>query len=117
VLHALTLIFDGWMLILVISRRFSQIALLVVMLAPVMAGCGDADAEQVPQSGTLPTATVAESLEGHATETDDQPGQADAGSIDLAPDLESADAWYNTEPLTLEELRGHPVLLVFWATY
>lgn len=34
-----------------------------------------------------------------------------------APELAYVDEWYNSAPLTLAELRGSPVLLVFWATY
>ena len=34
-----------------------------------------------------------------------------------APELTTAGEWYNSEPLTLAELRGNPVLLVFWASH
>lgn len=61
--------------------------------------------------------TPVESLEGHATEDPDGPAEPETQDVELAPELETDGAWYNTEPLTLEELRGRPVLLVFWATY
>ncbi len=34
-----------------------------------------------------------------------------------APALGSIDSWHNSPPLILAELRGSPVLLVFWADY
>ena len=34
-----------------------------------------------------------------------------------APALGSIDSWHNSPPVTLAELRGSPVLLVFWADY
>ncbi|MEZ4569810.1 MAG: hypothetical protein R2849_05675 [Thermomicrobiales bacterium] len=36
---------------------------------------------------------------------------------DPAPGLGSIDSWHNSPPLTLAELRGSPVLLVFWADF
>jgi outer membrane biosynthesis protein TonB len=37
-----------------------------------------------------------------------------AEDIDFAPELAGLTDWRNTDPLTLEELRGEPVVLVFW---
>jgi hypothetical protein len=34
---------------------------------------------------------------------------------DPAPEFASIAGWFNTEPLTLEDLRGQPVLIVFWS--
>lgn len=33
-----------------------------------------------------------------------------------APEIITAGDWYNSVPLSLAEMRGEPVLLVFWAT-
>jgi hypothetical protein len=40
-----------------------------------------------------------------------------AEPADPAPALGSIDSWHNSEPLALDQLRGSPVLLVFWADF
>lgn len=52
--------------------------------------------------------------------TGSQPNTAATGAttdaaVDPAPELVEIANWYNTNPLTLAQLRGSPVLLVFWS--
>lgn len=100
--------------------RAALLASAMLILAIVVA-CGDSEeaTEPVMSSGSVatnePTALPANPSEGVAQATES--GETVAAPVDLAPELLSVEAWYNSEPLTLEALRGEPVLLVFWATY
>ena len=76
---------------------------LIMLLATTLVACGtEDDADSAPGSDTN-AATTAGSGAGSST------------SVDLAPELASIDGWHNTEPLSLEALRGSPVLIVFWS--
>lgn len=48
------------------------------------------------------------------TEEPDEPTPEPAPDVDLAPELAGLTDWSNGEPVTLEDLRGEPVVLVFW---
>ncbi len=67
---------------------------LVTVLTIIACGSGDegSDSEQSESTGT----------------------SSPVRSAELAPELVGIDNWYNTEPLSLEALRGSPVLLVFF---
>ena len=89
----------------------------VLVLALVMGSCGDGASTGASPPDNAATETPAETLEGHATEDPGGPSEPDTADVERAPELERAGTWYNSEPLSLSELRGKPVLLVFWATY
>lgn len=72
-------------------RRLA-LATSLMMIMLLLAGCGERDTP--PSNG----ATAPEE-----------------GQADLAPEFASIENWINTEPLTLESLRGNPVLIVFWS--
>ncbi len=42
------------------------------------------------------------------------PGQEPVAMKTPAPELRGIDAWINSDPLTLKELRGKVVILHFW---
>lgn len=68
------------------------LVVLWLVCAVVLAACGGADA---PSEAGQDTTQAAPS--------------------DLAPELTGIANWYNTAPLTLAELQGEAVLLVFWS--
>jgi type IV secretory pathway VirB10-like protein len=47
-------------------------------------------------------------------EPHEEPTVEPSDEADLAPELVGLTDWRNTEPVTLEDLRGEPVVLVFW---
>lgn len=68
-----------------------------------------------PASTTVPSVVEpTEAAEDVDAQVDDDPLPEPENP---APELLSTAAWYNTGPLELRELRGGPVLLVFWNTY
>lgn len=48
------------------------------------------------------------------TEEPEEPTPEPAPDVDLAPELAGLTEWSNGEPVTLEDMRGEPVVLVFW---
>jgi hypothetical protein len=112
--------------------------LLIAACGPDDAGDPSSDEGPAGQQG-IPTATVPPSSdepedggEEVATEPSATPEPASGSSepteaeepdpeggqpADPAPALGSIDSWHNSEPLTLDQLRGSPVLLVFWADF
>ncbi len=48
------------------------------------------------------------------TEPPAAPTPEPAPDVDLAPELAGLTDWRNGDPVTLEDLRGEPVVLVFW---
>jgi hypothetical protein len=74
----------------------------------------------VPATGEPAPTTVPASVEPTeaAEDVDDQVADEPLPEPENpAPELLTTAAWYNTDPLVLRELRGGPVLLVFWNTY
>lgn len=101
-------------------RQRSALLAATLILATA-AACGGADetTDLRENTGPIPTNEVAAqpAATSETTARAEQTVEPAAAPENLAPELSSAEAWYNTEPLTLEALRGEPVLLVFWATY
>ena len=75
-------------------------ALMVLFLITWLAACGNGDDPPVSSSSSMSATSTSSSAEG---------------DVGLAPEFASIDGWYNSDPLTLAELRGSPVLLVFWS--
>ena len=101
-------------------RRFVPMVLLVSAFLALVAACGSDTSPTLPPTPT----SVPEigSLGGIATDTT---GDAVAGEPvdDLGPlgqvgstahEIQTVDGWINTEPFTLESLRGKVVLIDFW---
>lgn len=99
---------------------------LPLIVGLLLAACGGEEAEpdtrsSAPQEAAA-TATTSADLGPTSTPADaevdstseEQPTDSDA-NVDYAPEFGSIDNWYNAEPVSLEALRGQPVLLVFWA--
>ncbi|MDQ3549040.1 MAG: hypothetical protein M3439_09495 [Chloroflexota bacterium] len=65
----------------------------------------------------ITTVTVACGSDGNGSgSTGNQPASSQAAAqVDSAPEITGISNWYNTAPLTLAELRGSPVLVVFWS--
>ena len=77
------------------------VAALGLILVIAVSGCGGGDGVSSPSTGGSAGTATEEATAEHAA--------------DLAPEFASVEGWYNSEPLTLEALRGSPVLLVFWS--
>jgi hypothetical protein len=61
------------------------------------------------------TATpVPEATDDEVDEPEPTPTPEPAEDVDLAPELAGLTDWRNTDPTSLEQLRGQPVVLVFW---
>lgn len=67
-----------------------------------------ADPSDDPSGVSEPTAADEPVAESPAPEPE---------AVELAPEFGSIDSWHNSEPVTLADLRGSPVLLVFWADF
>jgi hypothetical protein len=116
-----------------------------VIAGLLISGCGSGDANETPNDDgsagqqVVPTNTALPD-DGSSDESGEQPAtdptptsESSSGSTEateaeqaepeqsepagLAPALGSIDSWHNSEPLTLDQLRGSPVLLVFWADF
>ncbi len=81
-------------------RRWFAVGIALALIVPLLAACGD-DGGDVEQSKP-----AASSNSG-----------AEQVAADLAPEIGTIDNWYNGSATSLSELRGSPVLLVFWADY
>lgn len=80
-------------------------ALVLPVLAAGLAACGGGDDPPAADSAPVPDAAQA-TVTGTA-----------AAEVEPAPELVGLGEWINSEPLTLAQLRGEPVLLVFWASW
>lgn len=106
-------------------------AITIVLL--LLAACGDdepAQDESAGETGATPTQPAPTETEAPATATPEpqpsatataeqaesspEPEPEPADDADLAPELAGLTDWRNSEPLALDELRGEPVVLVFW---
>lgn len=122
------------------SLRPLVIASLFAALMLVLAACGgDDDAEDIAtdpeptpteelidEPTPTPEPTVAMSddeamadetpaePEPSPTEVAEEPTPTPAEDVDLAPEFAGLTDWRNGDPVSLEELRGEPVVLVFW---
>jgi cytochrome c biogenesis protein CcdA/thiol-disulfide isomerase/thioredoxin len=80
-----------------------MIAFAVLTLSGVDGRFRTAVADHLPGFLVSPTA----SLEERAVASDRKP-------LGRAPEIEGTQRWFNSDPLTLRELRGHVVLIDFW---
>ena len=96
------------------------ISLIAAAILALLAACGsDPTAAPTPQIMPEPTATaVADSAapEPTAPPAIISPCQGSAGGSigDCAPEFAGTQEWINSEPLTMESLRGKVVLIDFW---
>lgn len=68
-----------------------------------------------PQPEASPTAAGEPTEEPKPTATPSPESEPEPEEdVDLAPELAGLTDWRNSEPVTLEDLRGEPVVLVFW---
>jgi hypothetical protein len=108
----------------------------IVALMVLLAACGgdDTDVEdlEITDSAPTPTERAAQATATPAptateapaeptpapdptpTEPVEEPTPEPADDVELAPQLAGLTDWRNIEPVTLEDLRGEPVVLVFW---
>jgi hypothetical protein len=89
-----------------IASRWRR-ALVLVGLGALLVACGDGVGEPDAAAQPSPPAPGV----GQATAT------TAVAEVELAPELVGLDEWVNSKPLTLEQLRGEPVLIVFWASW
>jgi hypothetical protein len=126
-------LFTGIMLHRFRARSFlSAVLALMLLLASCGGDEGDtdepitADPDPTPTQALAqetqtpePTATVeapSPTSEPDPTPTEEpiEPTPEPAEDVDLAPELVGLTDWRNIDPVTLEDLRGEPVILVFW---
>lgn len=101
------------------SCRFMTAALLLITLLTLVGACGSDKAPPpsptpVPEVGSLGgggTASITLPAGADAL-TDAGPGIGEVGSI--AQEIQGISGWINSEPLTMESLRGKVVLVDFW---
>ncbi len=108
---------------------------LVLTLIVILAACGGDDEapddiatapDPTPEAQPAETSTP-EPEPTPTTQDDDGADAVDDGEptpveeadepaedVDLAPELTGLTDWRNTDPVSLEDLRGEPVVLVFW---
>jgi outer membrane biosynthesis protein TonB len=73
-----------------------------------------------PSPAPTPTPAGAEEEPEATEEADPSPEPSPttepqpADDVDLAPEIAALTGWLNGEPVTLSDLRGQPVILVFW---
>ncbi len=84
--------------------RWVGLASIAVLVLASLAACGGSD-------------DAPEESESTSEQTATNPSGGAAVDVDFAPEIGSIDNWYNGSATTLAELRGSPVLLVFWADY
>lgn len=119
------------------STRYSGFLVLTLGLIFVLAACGGDDdgGDDSADGSSGPEPTPVASVEESATpEPDPTPETSDtsddvgenadptpteepeepAEDVDLAPELTGLTDWRNTDPVSLEDFRGEPVVLVFW---
>ena len=117
-----------------VSRKLLSISALSLALALVLAACGGGEGVETPEEPTsTPRATATPSVSSvdadeapppptpapdpTATPTPDpQAGPMGREGL-MAPDLGGISSYINTEPFTLEELRGEKVVLIDFWTY
>jgi hypothetical protein len=83
--------------------RWLVVAITLMVALPLLVACGGE--------------TVSEGSAVNTPEPTSSTDSAQAVQVDLAPEIGTIDNWYNGGATTLAELRGSPVLLVFWADY
>ena len=89
-----------------VGKRPALLLFLALALGTLLAACGSGGEEE-----PMGEPGVAETRAVRASAT------PEVAVVELAPELQGLGEWVNSEPLTLAQLRGDPVLLVFWATW
>ncbi len=94
------------------TLRVSALVAFALIAAVVVASCSgdDAATQELPPASPDRTTAATEPTEAPQIE----PRTARNGDEQLAPELVGISSWINSEPLTLEQLRGSVVLIDFW---
>ena len=90
--------------------RWMGLAGILMLAAPIIAACGSGDEASEPAEIPVAEATSGSDAGSAASDTG-------AAQVNFAPEIGSIDNWYNGGATSLADLRGNPVLLVFWADY
>jgi hypothetical protein len=124
------------------STRYPTVLAMTISLVVLLVACGGDDADEVTDiaTGATPTPeTTADDAVDENEEVDPTPVEEAADptppeeadeptpvedvaeptpeptpEVDLAPELAGLTDWRNIDPVSLEDLRGEPVVLVFW---
>ncbi len=106
--------------------QIAAIAIVLLVVAVAMACGGGSDDTEVgspdtetavvtsDESAEAESETAVVEVSESATEPSEPVASADTEDYELAPELRGFASWINSEPLTLEELRGSVVLVDFW---
>jgi thiol-disulfide isomerase/thioredoxin len=102
-------------------NQASWLTLVAVVGMILAVACSAASGGNGPEQGNA-TAMVTEEAEQEPAQspTQDTPAGADAPPVEtltpgpMAAEIQGIDAWINSEPLTIEQLRGKVVLIDFW---
>lgn len=96
------------------TARLLAIGSLVTLLGLLLAGCGTDDG---PDSAGSSNGSPDPDQQAAAPSSSPDATPTASPDTDRAPALGSIDEWHNSEPLSLDQLVGQPVLLVFWADF
>ncbi len=107
------------------KRKYIIPLLILIGAVLVLAACGQATSrDEVPASTSTPVSEPTEDIgQAIATPSSEPPTSTPAPEVtsntpgevgSLAPELAGIAGWINTEPFTLESLRGQVVLVDFW---
>ena len=94
--------------------RLPTLALIVIGLVYLVAACGGSDSTSTAaptESQAQPTTASSATATGPIQIGDRKVG-GEVGN--LAPEFSGINAWINSDPLTMEALRGQVVLIDFW---
>ena len=88
---------------------------IVLLMAVGVASCGgDSATEELPAAAPDLATAVADEPTATPEVKRSAPQTVSSGDEKLVPELVGISSWINSEPLTLEELRGKVVLIDFW---
>ena len=87
----------------------------MVGLILFLAACGSSATAEPAEPSVTPQPTSEPTAAAATESATAKPNRKVGGAVgDLAPDFAGIDAWINSAPLTMEELRGQVVLIDFW---
>jgi hypothetical protein len=72
------------------------------------------DTSEADDAAATPTAPPEPTPTPEPDESIDDGDTEPTPDVDFAPELAGLTDWRNADPVTLEDLRGEPVILVFW---